>query len=111
MPRVRPSWLTNRRRREQNRNNMRQRQHQRQNAEDDHNDQDPPVVEALNELAELQLEHPVANDPMAQGEEQPDPPRDNPIIQDVPIQLAASHALNNVAEMQLEYPVANDPMA
>ena len=66
---------------------------------------------ALNNLAELQLEHPVANDPMAQGGEQPDLPREDAIIQDVPFQLAASHVLNNLGELQLEHPVANDPMA
>ena len=50
---------------------------------------DPPVIVPLNVQAELQLHHPVANDPAAQGAEQPH-------VQEVPNQLAAPHHLGDM---------------
>ena len=94
MPRLRRSSVVSRSRREQQRNQMRaRRQVSNQTAGDNLN---PPIIAAVNDLANLQLQHPVANAPMAQGPQQPAYPQHNDVGHIVPIQLPAPHRLGDM---------------
>ena len=88
--RARPC-LGNRRRREQQRNYFTEwRQVEAQAAQENH---DAPVDAAVNELDDLQLQHPEANDPLAMEAEHPIFPERDSIIEDEPVQLPAPHCL------------------
>ena len=89
MPRLRRLRVEHRRRRDQRRNQMQQRhQVQNQAAQVNH---DPPVIAAVNDLANLQLQHPVANPPIAQGGQQP-----NLLPEDDAIHLPAPHHIGDM---------------
>ena len=91
------SHLTSRRRREQHRNHMYQCWHQEHEAaQGNHN---PPVIAALNNLAELQLQHAIANDPMVHRADQADLPQQHQFIEELPIQLPAPHHLGDMTNM------------
>ena len=93
MPCERRVCLENRRRRQQHRrraNERRQVDHQA--AQDNH---EPPVNAAWN-LAELQLQHAIANDPMVHRADQADLAQQNQYIDELPIQLPAPHRLGNM---------------
>ena len=89
MPRLRRSCVVNRRRRVQHRIDMNQRRQAGNPAAPVNHD--PPVIAAVNDLAGLRLQHPVANAPMPQGAQQPHLPQ-----QDVVIQLPAPHCLGDM---------------
>ena len=96
MPRERPHRIDSRsrsRRREQYRPQLSEGQQAQHDAAQDH--QDPPAIAALNDLVELQLQNPVANDPAAHGAEQPHIPHENH-IQEMPNQLPAPHHLGDM---------------
>ena len=94
MPRLRHSSVTGRSRRDRRRNQMQdRRQVHNQPAQ---TNCDPPVIAAVNHLAQLQLQHPVAHAPVMQGAQQPDLPRDVAVIHQLPIQLPAPHHLGNM---------------
>ena len=94
MPCERRVCLENRRRRQQHRrraNDWRQVDHQA--AQDN---REPPVNAVLNELAELQLQHAIANNPMVHRADQADLAQQNQYIDELPIQLPAPHRLGNM---------------
>ena len=94
MQRQRRARFENRRRREQNRMRIiERRQAERQAAQ---NNNHMPVIAALNDLADLQVDHPFPPDPMAQGAEQPDHAEDNEIIEQMLINLPAPHRLGDM---------------
>ena len=84
MPRLRRSCVVNRRRRVQHRIDMNQRR-QADNPAAPVN-RNPPVIAAVNDLARLRLQHPLANAPMPQGAQQ----------EDAVIQLPAPHCLGDM---------------
>ena len=76
---------------------MYQRWHQEHEAaQGNHN---PPVIAALNNLAELQLQHAIANDPMVHRADQADLPQQHQVIEELPIQLPAPHHLGDMTNM------------
>ena len=94
MPRLRRARVVDRRRRYQRRDNMRQRrQADNQPAQANH---DPHIIAAVNDLAQLQLQHPVAHAAIGQAAPPPALPRDNAVIHQVPIQLPAPHRLGDM---------------
>ena len=94
MPRLRRATVDNRARRNQARNRIRaRRQVANQGIQGNH---DPPIIAAVNDLANLQIQHPVANAPIAQGPQQPGLPQHNDVRRIVPIQLPASHRLRDM---------------
>ena len=86
MPRLRRTNVENRRRRAQNLNYQHQVVHQP--AVDNNG---PPVIAAVNDLAQLQLQHPAVNASMPQGAQQPNLP-----LQDHVIHLPAPHRLGDM---------------
>ena len=70
---------------------MHQRWHEEHEAAQDNHDQ--PVIAALNDLAELQLQHAIANDPMVH---RVDLPQHHQVIEEPPIQLPAPHRLGDM---------------
>ena len=97
MPRLRRATVDNRARRNQARNRIRgRRQVVNQGIQ---GNQNPPIIAAVNDLANLQIQHPVANAPIAQGPQQPGLPRNDGDNCIAPIQLPAPHrlgAMNNL---------------
>ena len=94
MPRLRRATVDNRARRKQARNRIRaRRQVANQGIQGNH---DPPIIAAVNDLANLQTQHPVANAPIAQGPQQPGLPQHNDVRRIVPIQLPAPHRLGDM---------------
>ena len=86
--------VENTRHRLQHRNHLReQRQLQLQAAQEVH---DAPVDAALNELEELQLQHPAANDPLVLEAEHPIIPERDDMIENEPIHLPPPHRLGNM---------------
>ena len=86
MPRLRRANVENRRRRARNLNYQHQVVHQP--AVDNNG---PPVIAAVNDLAKLQLHHPAVNAPMPHGAQQPNLP-----LQDHIIHLPAPHCLGDM---------------
>ena len=95
MPRLRRARVDNR----YNRDRLRQRRLQlRQEREaaalQDNNDM--PIDPAMQELANLQLQHPVANDFVPQVQDHPNLPEDHNIMENLPIQLPVPHHLGDM---------------
>ena len=89
MPHVHRLRVENRRRRIQHRNHV-NRQLQIQNLPAQAIN-DPPVIAAVNHLAQWQLQHPVVQAHIPQGPQQPDPPQQDDIIQ-----FPAAHHLGHM---------------
>ena len=94
MPRRARVCVGHRRRREQQRNYNRVRQQVEAHAAQENND--APVDAAINELNDLQLQHPEANDPLAMEAEQPIFPEADSVIEEQHIQLPAPHHLGGM---------------
>ena len=90
MPRLRRARVNNRRRRELQRNLMNP---QRQVVQAPQGNNDPPVIAAVNQLADLQLQNPIGNEAIVQGVIQPVLPEDDDIIH---IQFPAPHCLGDM---------------
>ena len=94
MPRRARVCVGHRRRREQQRNYNRVRQQVEAHAAQENHD--APVDAAVNELNDLQLQNPEANDPLAMEAEQPIFPEGDSVIEEQPIQLPAPHHLGGM---------------
>ena len=90
MPRLRRARVNNRRRRELQCNLMNP---QRQVGQAPQGNNDPPVIAAVNQLADLQLQNPIGNEAIVQGVIQPVLPEDDDIIH---IQFPAPHRLGDM---------------
>ena len=94
MLRLRRSSVVSRSRREQQRNQMRARwQVNNQTAGDTLN---PSIIATVNDLAQLHLQHQVANTPIMQDAQQPNLPRDNAVVHQTAIQLPQQHGLGDL---------------
>ena len=95
MPRLRRARVDSR----YNRNRVRQRrlqllQEREAAALQDNNDM--PIDPAMQELANLQLQHPVANDFVPHVQDPPNLPEDHNIMENLPIQLPVPHHLGDM---------------